>query len=338
MEEAGRWPLKIPLIVSAVLGGFFGAFLRVLAQVSFSKTSPSLVSGSASLVMTLGFLALGPFAIGYITVAVAESACRRRVYLWFIVPWVGVALSMLISWLLDLEGLICIVFAVPIAMFFSSLGGLSAGIVVRTARRRRAVTTACVVLLPFLVAPAESRFQPPLQHRLVQTEIRIHAPDTVVWSNIERVRPIAPAELRPTWAHLIGFPRPVEATLSYEGIGGVRHASFEHGLLFVETVTQWQPDRILAFSIRADTADIPPTTLDEHVTIGGRYFDVLNGEYRLEDVGGGDILLHLSSEERLSTDFNGYAGFWSDAVMRSLQNSILEVLKTRCEQAVSVEP
>ncbi|HEX5234035.1 MAG TPA: hypothetical protein VFW25_01760 [Silvibacterium sp.] len=24
-------------------------------------------------------------------------------------------------------------------------------------------------------------------------------------------------------------------------------------------------------------------------------------------------MLHLSSEERVSTDFNGYAGFWSDA-------------------------
>lgn len=74
-------------------------------------------------------------------------------------------------------------------------------------------------------------------------------------------------------------------------------------------------------------------TLDEHVTIGGRYFDVLHGEYRLEVLPNGDTLLHLSSQQRLSTDFNGYAGLWSDAVMRNLQTSILEVIQHRCEHA-----
>jgi hypothetical protein len=45
----------------------------------------------------------------------------------------------------------------------------------------------------------------------------------------------------------------------------------------------------------------------------------------------GDMILHLSSQERLSTDFNGYAGLWSDAVMKTLQKSILEVVKNRSE-------
>jgi len=86
-------------------------------------------------------------------------------------------------------------------------------------------------------------------------------------------------------------------------------------------------------SIKADTAHIPATTLDEHVSIGGRHFDVLDGEYRLEPLADGDILLHLTSHQRLSTDFNGYAGLWTDAVMQNLQTSILEVIKHRCEHA-----
>jgi hypothetical protein len=114
-----------------------------------------------------------------------------------------------------------------------------------------------------------------------------------------------------------------------------RHASFERGLLFTKTVTTWNPPHVLAFSIRADTQQIPPTTMDEHVTIGGRYFDVLRGEYRLEPRADGSVVLHLSSQERLSTDFNGYAGLWSDAVMRSLQQSILSVIRDRCEYAGS---
>ena len=54
------------------------------------------------------------------------------------------------------------------------------------------------------------------------------------------------------------LPATVEATLLHEGIGGV---------LFLETVTRWEPHRNLAFTIRASTAPIPPATLDKHVTI-----------------------------------------------------------------------
>jgi hypothetical protein len=119
--------------------------------------------------------------------------------------------------------------------------------------------------------------------------------------------------------------------LSYEGIGGVRHASFTGGLLFTETVTQWQPNSNLRFSIRANTSSIPYTTLDEHATIGGAFFDVLDGEYRIEPRPEG-VLLHLSSQERLSTHLNPYAALWTDAVMRSIQKRILVVIQHRCER------
>lgn len=47
--------------------------------------------------------------------------------------------------------------------------------------------------------------------------------------------------------------------------------------MFSETVNRWEPESDLRFSIRANTDAIPPTTLDEHVTIGGAFFDVLDG-------------------------------------------------------------
>ena len=120
------------------------------------------------------------------------------------------------------------------------------------------------------------------------------------------------------------------ATLSHEGIGGVRQASFTGGLVFTETVNEWEPDRDLRFSIHANTYSIPRSTLDEHGTIGGAFFDVLDGEYRLEQRPDG-ILLHLSSRERLSTHFNPYAGQWTDAVMKAIQKQILAVIRSRCK-------
>jgi len=234
--------------------------------------------------------------------------------------------------LLSLEGLICIIFAIPITLFFGSFGGIAAGLWSRHLRRtgQRSISL-CLAVLPILIAAVEMGSKSPMQIRTVQTSILIHAPALTVWHNVERVPAIQPSELQTTWVQRIGFPRPIEATLDHEGIGGVRHASFAGGLLFIETVTDWEPNERLAFTIKANTDQIPPTTLDQHVTIGGRYFDVLRGEYRVEGLADGDILLHLSSQERLSTDLNPYVGLWSDAVMRNIQKNILQVVKHRCE-------
>jgi len=62
-----------------------------------------------------------------------------------------------------------------------------------------------------------------------------------------------------------------------------------------------------------------------------------NGEYTLEQRPDG-ILLHLSSRERLSTHVNPYAGQWTDAVMRAIQEQILQVIRRPSEsESVSTE-
>jgi len=101
--------------------------------------------------------------------------------------------------------------------------------------------------------------------------------------------------------------------------------------LFVETIDRWEPERELSFAIKADAKSIPPTTLDEHVTVGGPYFDMLEGTYRIERISDQQVVLHLSSKHRLSTRFNFYAGRWTDYIMRDIQENILGVIKRRCE-------
>jgi len=188
------------------------------------------------------------------------------------------------------------------------------------------------MILPLLITPWEQHVLASLEVRTVESVIDIHAPAVAVWKNIERVPRIDRTELQPSWSHTIGFPDPVEATLSREGLGGVRQASFAGGVLFIETIDAWEPERRLGFSIRAQSDQIPKTTLDEHVTVGGRFFDVLHGEYRLEPLPNGETRLHLVSRHRVSTDFNWYAHLWTDAVMRDLQQRILAVVRSRSER------
>jgi len=188
-----------------------------------------------------------------------------------------------------------------------------------------------VMALPLVTVPWEKQVLYRLEEREVENVIDIKAAPDVIWHNIASVRAIRPEELPASWSHRIGFPNPVEATLSHEGVGGIRNATFTGGLYFLETVDVWEPEHRLAFTIAAQTDLIPPTTLDEHVRVGGPYFDVLRGEYRLEPIGNGTIRLHLSSRHRVSTDFNWYARLWTDAIMSDLQKRILFVIRQRCE-------
>ena len=313
------------LLASVAIGVAYGA----MARVAFGQSALKDFFG----VMTTAFLFLVPLGIGFATVWVGERQGRWGWWRRILVPWLPAVLSLVAALLLAWEGLICVFLWLPLFLVMATIGGVLAGVIgtmVRSRRSRAAVLGGCLIL-PFLVAPVEHRFGLPDEHRVVATEIEIRSDPATVWANIARVPAIRPEELGFSWSHLIGFPRPIAATLSHEGVGGVRHATFEKGVLFVETVTAWEPERRLAFSIAADPASIPAAALDEHVTVGGPFFDVLDGEYQIEEVAPGRLVLHLRSTHRLSTSFNPYSGLWTDFIMRDVQTAILKVLKRRCE-------
>jgi uncharacterized protein YndB with AHSA1/START domain len=327
-------PVKRPLpwtrgfISAIILAAIYLLIFRLISLVPPFYTDDK----GGAILMSFSFLFLGPFIAGVLTVSQATRKEPWPVSAWILAPWIPILFNVLLALSIRWEGIICVVFIVPPAMISASLGGIAAGSLQRHWHRQASRNTMyCLAALPFFLAMVETRINQPLQTRTVDTSIVIHAPTSIVWQNIERVRAINPSELRHSWANTIGFPRPVEATLSYEGVGGVRNASFERGLTFTETITEWVPNQRIAFTIRADTAAIPTTTLDEHVTVGGRFFDVLTGEYDLQSLPNGNTLLHLSSRERLSTDFNVYAAMWSDGVMHDMQSNILYVIRNRCE-------
>lgn len=285
--------------------------------------------------MTLGFLLLVPFAMGFITIYLVERRESQHRLVWALLPWIPVLGGTLAVVLCYWEGLICAVLFLPIALVLATCGGLAGGFTAhsKSSGNTKNVLVGCILALPLLVTPWEQPVFSRNEVRHVETTVMIHASSDVVWRNIERVREIKASELPESWSHRIGFPAPVEATLSFEGVGGVRHASFAGGVLFIETVDEWDPNNRLAFSIHAQANQIPKATLDDHVRVGGRYFDVLRGEYVIETLPNGVVRLHLSSDHRLSTDFNWYARLWTDAIMRDIQTTILQVIRTRCESA-----
>jgi hypothetical protein len=278
-------------------------------------------------VMTLSFLFLVPIIIGYLTVRPHPNPSWAYRLL---APWLPTVLSVAVCYAVGWEGTICIVLGLPLLLIFSSLGGILGAL----AFVRGPVGAAGAMLLPFLTAPIEHRLPLPARIHEVHTSIAINAAPAAVWAEIIEVPPIQPEEQRPALFTSLGFPRPVSATLSRPGVGALRRARFDRGVLFLETVTDWVPEQRLRFTIAAQTDSIPPSTLDRHVTIGGPYFDVLSGRYDIRPQPNGQVILDLTSELRVSTRFNLYATPWADAIMRSIQENILQVIRGRAERHV----
>jgi len=277
-------------------------------------------------VMTTAFVLVVPFAMGALTVLQVESEPGWASAAF--APWAPTLLMLLAALLLAWEGLICVVVWLPAALVAATVGGL-VGKLVRRPGRPTAPLAFAVAALPIVVAPVENQFPDPVQTRTVHDVIEIEADAAAVWREIREVPPIRPDELGGSLAYRLGFPRPIAAVLEGEGVGAVRRATFEGGVTFVERVTEWEEDEALAFTI--DASAVPSTTFDQHVAVGGRYFDVLRGRYEIEPVAPGRVVLHLTSEQRLSTRFNAYTQLWTDRLMSDIQSTILEVVKARAE-------
>lgn len=310
-----------------VIAAIAGLFVALLGRFVFASNAFKATGG----LLMLCFLVLIPMALGAVTAHFTPLTASKT---WRMVlgPVVTVMLFLATALLFHLEGMICVLIISPLFLLTSWLGALLYTTLTKgRSQDQNTHVVATFALLPFLVAPLEGLLIAPDDFRRVENSIVIEASPAVVWQHIIRVPPIQAQDLGPSLVDEIGFPRPVEATLSYEGVGGVRRATFERGVEFIETVDVWQPERRLSFGIVPNTATIPPTTFDEHVIVGGRFFDVLRGTYELEPAGPGRTRLVLYSQQRLSTRLNPYAGLWTDFVMREIQRRILEVIRRRCE-------
>ncbi|SDM19747.1 hypothetical protein SAMN05421823_11179 [Catalinimonas alkaloidigena] len=285
-------------------------------------------------VMSTTFIFLVPVVVGFLAVYLAPPEDTSRFRSWVTLPWTACFLTVFTTLLLAWEGIICIIVWLPVLMLMSSLGGVGAGMLKRKTDHTHTpgLILPAVALLPFVLAPLEQQLAPPLMYRTAHTSILIRSTPDKIWPYIKEVAPITSAEQGFSWAHLIGFPKPIEARLEGNGVGAIRYATFEGGVLFIESVTAWEPDHFLSFTIQPDPY-IPPTTFDEHVVVGGPYFDVLSGTYRIEDRGDGTCRLHLSSRQRLSTRFNPYTQLWTRFFMNDIQDHILQVIQRRCETA-----
>lgn len=296
-------------------------FIRVLFGANIFENFSS--------VMSLNFFITVPFVLGALMIYLSKEKDKPSYTYRIFFPWVGVCFFVAVTIAFQIEGWACWIMITPLFLLFSSLGGLFGGYI--KSRKRDRLNISLVILLPFLIAPIEKSIKTQKQVFKTFTSIRIHSTKEKIWENVTSVKRIGSNEEHSKLTKFLGFPMPVEAVLDKNEVGGFRKAVFEKGLIFNETVTDYSDFNKMSFEIKANTYDIPSTTLDEHILIGGEYFDMLNGTYVLKKISENEYDLILYSNFSLNTTFNFYAGLWGEWIMKDIQNNILQVIKNRSE-------
>lgn len=281
-------------------------------------------------VMSVTFLFCLPVIVGVLTIYFSSIENVRKFTYRFFAPWLPILLFFVLTLAFALEGWACWLMALPLFLFSSTVGGFIAGYF-KLKNHENKVYVSVLALLPLFLSPMEKMVSLISGTYEAYTCIDIHASADKIWSNVTRVKEIEEEQDKGWLTRTLGFPRPVKAELNFEGVGAYREASFTKGLVFHETVSEYVHQKKMVFSIKAYPHEIPSTTMDEHVVIGGSYFDVLNGTYELEKLNETTYRLHLYSHFKMTTTFNFYASWWAKWIMKDIQNNILQIEKLRAE-------
>lgn len=234
------------------------------------------------------------------------------------------------------EGAICILMALPLVL----LAGLIGSAFQRAEKHKSAEEgekksdsikkLGAVAMAPFAVGLLEGNFTSPDSFHLIREFIEIDATPDVVWRHINFPTDIRREELRGGVAYLIGVPYPLEARTIEGRVGGLRELKWERGIAFSEQITAWEPNRHIAWKYIFSKDSFPPGSLDDHIVIGGQYFDLKDTSYTLHEQEG-KTKLEISVNVRVSTNFNWYAGLWTNFLVADTARTILKFYKARSE-------
>jgi hypothetical protein len=278
--------------------------------------------------MMSSFIIGAPVLVAVVTVYLAERAARRTWGYYFVAPFVANVLFVVGALLIQVEGWICAIVIVPLFAVVGGLAGLAMGAVCRVTHWPRRAIVSSVALLPLLGGAFEQRIDATRLERVQQRAVFIPAPPEDIWRVLVDTRDIRPAEVENAWMYRIGVPTPEAGVGDVRDGEHLRHVTMGKGVHFDLVATDWEENRRVTWGYRFAENSFPPGALDDHVRIGGEYFDVSECTYALTPVPGGTRLT-ARIRYRVSTHFNWYAAPIADWLVGDFAAVILDFYAKR---------
>lgn len=244
----------------------------------------------------------------------------------FLLALCTLAIFSLLLLLFAMEGLICIIMALPIALLLAWIGSIIGCELIKKAPKTGSTTLLILVGIIPTVAFTEKDIYPSLTQ--VTTSIIIDAPPKTVWENVVEF----PQLSEPTeFIFKTGIAYPINATIIGKGVGAIRHCNFTTGS-FVEPITIWDEPKLLKFSVVEQPApmkeigfwDIDAPHLHD-------YFVSKEGQFKLTELSNGKTLLEGTTwyHHRIKPAF--YWRLWSESIVHKIHERVLKHIKWTVE-------
>ena len=104
----------------------------------------------------------------------------------------------------------------------------------------------------------------------------------------------------------------------------------DHFIDFWNLQLSWNEYHHISWKYRFDSDSFPPGSMDDHVIIGGKYFDLNDTSYTLTPEAGG-TRLDIAITYRVSTGFNWYAVPMANFLISDTADALLNLYKNRAE-------
>jgi hypothetical protein len=279
---------------------------------------------------------LAPFALGF--VAAALTTYRQEPTLpRFVLAGTLAALTAGLAFLaMGVEGIVCLLMAVPVTVPCSIAGALAAYLVHSRLRGGATATGMMALAIPLGVAAEPAVVGPPPPYTL-RSSIDISAPPAAVWAYLVEFDAIsAPLD---TWFFRAGVAYPISARLVGDrGPGAMRICEFSTGL-FTETVRVWEPGQRLMFTIEGGPPVLREWTpyRNVHPPHLRGYFVPESADFKLVPLANGGTRLEGTSIYRNYMWPTGYWRIWSDAFVKGVHRRVFDNIKRLAERRAPEE-
>ena len=273
-----------------------------------------------------------PFVLGFVSVMIYGSRTPKSFAKSFLVSSISLLLTGSFLLLLGLEGLICMLMALPLAAPLVWMGAALGFLLQKRSPRLASATQVIPALL--LAMPTAFWMEkqqmpvPPLYS--VTTAVEIDAPPETVWQSVISFEEIPEPE---DWMFRLGVAYPIRAEIQGSGLGAVRYCVFSTGT-FVEPIEIWDEPRLLKFSVIAN-----PPPLDEWTPYAkirpphlDGFFVSESGQFLLQPLGNGGTRLVGTTWYRHDIWPTFYWRWWSDELIHRIHLRVLRHIKRQAER------
>lgn len=309
-------------LVGSLVGAGIGGLVVIGVWKLFEK------NGNWDGFYNYGLFLFVPFLMGFTSGTIScwkESRPRATIWVSAVLQCILASIALLVF---GIEGMVCIVMAMPLVYPFVALGGFIARSMMDSYRTnpRILVTTAPVIVA---LGVGSNAYNPGFVTKTESTTIIVDAPPEKIWPYLFELSDLPEPE---QWIFKTGIAYTKGTRSGGRNVGDARKCLLTTGVMN-ETITELVPNRYMRF----DVHNTPPSIKEQNpfYDIHPRHetgcFKVHWGEFKLEPISGGRTRFTGTSTYSYNIFPAEYWGLWTDTVAEQIHVRMMGEIKQRVE-------